>query len=682
MRLRDLQLLAIVIVTPTALLAQEWNADVTMTLVRRAIARRASTQADTGLRDYRARAHGFVFFLGQLGEGLSEPPKLVKTDQLELEVYWKAPGRSKQRIIGRRDRRDLPTDIRYHRDHLGIVANNFGDRIGLGHNTEVRDVPHPLSSLGLELYNYTLVDSLTVRLPLRTVRVYEVRALPKNPAVPGVIGTLYLDLNTAELVQFRFNFTGSSYLDETIEDITIVLENGLWEGRFWLPRRQEIEIRRRTPFLDLPARGIIRGTWEIDDYRFNTGISDRTFLGPAIVEAPGAVRDSFQWSESIGDAIESAMAPSARFDLEEIRTQVRRLASDRMLSGLATARFGAASVSDLVHFNRVEGLALGGGGVVRPGGGPTEIRLWGGYGVSDRRIKARLSAGWKVRRVTLGIHAAREIRDVGADPVIAPVLNSLLAQEVGNDYGDYYLSEAASVSFRLDAASRQSAALSFGVEHSVSVSTRGSPATGRFRMNPPLGRGTLGKVILRLLHRAADERAGRGSSAGLTVEGGIGEGTRYLRVVGSVTASKKVGGSSAVLRGMGGWGSDDLPAHRSFVLGGRGTLVSQQFRIWGGRRMALGSLEWRVTVPFVSVPLGAWATTGDEIVIAPFVKLGWAGGGLSRFAPWRSSDGVRPELGLAVEWLHGLLRSELGSSPRDGGFGVTLDIRRDLWGIL
>ncbi len=682
MRLRNLQLLAIAVVTPTALPAQEWNSDVTMTLVRRAIAQRASIQADTGLRDYRARAHGFVFFLGQLGDRLSEPPKLVKTDQLELEVYWKAPDRSKQRIIGRRDRRDLPTDIRYHRDHLGIVTNDFGDRIGLGHNSEVRDVPHPLSELGPELYEYKLVDSLTVRLPLRTVRVFEVRALPRNPEAPGIIGTLYIDVNTAELVQFRFNFTGSSYVDETIEDITIVLENGLWEGRFWLPRRQEIEIRRRTPFLDIPARGIIRGTWEIDDYRFNTGISDRTFLGPAIIEAPGAVRDSFQWGESIGDAVESVMAPSARFDLSEVRAQVRRLAPDRVLSGLATARPGAASISDLVHVNRVEGLALGGGGVVRPGGGTAEIRFWGGYGVSDRRIKTRLSAVWRVRRVTLGIDAAREIKDVGDDPVIAPALNSLLAQEVGNDYGDYYLSEAASVSLKLDAGSRQSAALSFGIEHSVGVSTRASPATGRFRINPPLGDGTLGKVILSFWHRTPDHRAGQKFRAGLTVEGGAGEATSYLRVVGSVTASKRLGMTSAVLSGTGGWGSDDLPAHRSFVLGGRGTLVSQQFRIWGGRRMAMGSLEWRIPVPFVSVPMGAWATTGDEIVIAPFAKLAWAGGRLSHYVPWRSSNGIRPELGLAVEWLHGLLRSELGSSPRDGSFGVTLDIRRDLWGIL
>src|SRR3990170_1331048 len=130
---------------PAGLAGQTWNDSATTALIARAAARRASAEADTGLRDFEARAHGFVFFLGQLGEGLAAPPRLIKADQLALEVYWKAPGRSKQRIVGWRDRRDLPTDIQYHRDHLGIVTNGFGNRIRIGEGDEVRDVPHPLA---------------------------------------------------------------------------------------------------------------------------------------------------------------------------------------------------------------------------------------------------------------------------------------------------------------------------------------------------------------------------------------------------------------------------------------------------------------------------------------------------------------------------------------------------------
>ncbi|MFQ5703507.1 MAG: hypothetical protein ACE5HT_05730 [Gemmatimonadales bacterium] len=681
MKLRGISLLVLVIVAPSTARAQEWNSDLALRVVRRAIERRTAMRSVATLHDYRARAHGFVFFMAQLGEGFPRPPQLVKSDQLELEVYWEAPGRSKQRIIGRRDRRELPTDIQYHRDHLGIVTDNFGSRIGLGQNDEVKDVPHPLSVRGQEKYDYALVDSLTIRFPTQTVRVLELRTRPKDPDEPGVIGTLYIDADGAQVVQFRFKFTRSSYVDKRLEDITVVLENALWDERFWLPQRQEIEIRRRSSVLEMPLRGIIHGIWQIDSYQLNSGIPAATFRGPAIAEAPSAVRDSFEWDRSFGEAV-SAAASTGRVDLETVRAEVRSLVARRVLSGLATARPGARSLSDLLHVNRVEGLAIGGGGVVRRDDDLTSIRFWGGYGVSDHRLKGRLAVGARVGGVILGVSASRTVRDVGDTRVIAPVLNSLLAQEVANDYGDYYLSESATAFVKLGTGSRRSAALYLGTERSISVVTRATPATGRFRPNPALGGGTFGKVTLELGARASDYGIGRVRAVNLRLEGGGRAGWGYVRVLGSVTATARIGATSVVLNGTGGWGSRGLPRHRSFVLGGRGTLVSQPFRIWGGRRSVLGTVAWRIGIPFVGVPLGAMATASDEIVVAPFARLGSAGGRLTDPVPWRSSHGARFELGTAVEWFHGLLRAELATSPRDGSFGITLDIRRDLWGIL
>src|SRR5688572_23871887 len=142
---------------------QSWNTAETLTLVHRAIDRRLVVQADSGLTSYRTRAHGFVFFLAQVGEGLTEPPRLVKADELDVEVYWRAPDRSKQVILGWRDGAFLPTDISYHRDHLGIVTNNFGNIIRIGEGDEVRDAVHPLSPAGAMLYDYALTDSLAIR---------------------------------------------------------------------------------------------------------------------------------------------------------------------------------------------------------------------------------------------------------------------------------------------------------------------------------------------------------------------------------------------------------------------------------------------------------------------------------------------------------------------------------------
>ena len=130
------------------LAAQGWDGPGALALVRRAVDQRAAVEADSMLLSYRTRAHGFVFFLAQVGEGLAQPPRLIKADELDVEVYWQAPDHSKQVVLGWRDGRFLPTDIEYHRDHLGIVTNNFGDVIRIGEGDEVRDAIHPLSRAG------------------------------------------------------------------------------------------------------------------------------------------------------------------------------------------------------------------------------------------------------------------------------------------------------------------------------------------------------------------------------------------------------------------------------------------------------------------------------------------------------------------------------------------------------
>ena len=66
-------------------------------------------------------------------------------------------------------------------------------------------------------------------------------------------------------------------LERLVREQDAVLENALIENRFWLPRRQEIEIRRTGSWLDYPARGIIRGRWEIEGYDLNVPLPDVPF---------------------------------------------------------------------------------------------------------------------------------------------------------------------------------------------------------------------------------------------------------------------------------------------------------------------------------------------------------------------------------------------------------------------
>ncbi len=664
---------------PASLAAQSWNDVATTALIARAAARRANVEADTGLRDFEARAHGFVFFLGQLGEGLAEPPKLIKADQLALEVYWRAPGHSKQRIVGWRDRADLPTDIQYHRDHLGIAMNGFGNRIRLGEGDEVRDVPHPLAPGAAQWYDYALSDSLTIELPQRVVRVYEVLVRPKDPNAPGFVGAVYLDADQAELVRMRFQFTRASYLDHSLEDITIVLDNGLWNGRYWLPRHQEIEIRRRTTWLDLPARGIIRGRWEIGEYRFNVGLASQLFTGPEIAAAPVEVRRAYPWPEPL-DAAVAEEAGQGVLDLQSVRAAVGRLAPARVLSGLPAARPGATSASDFLHVNRVEGVAPGLGGVFRPAGGALEVRTWVSYGLSDRRLKGRLAvertAGWG----GVALEGGREVRDVGDEPLIAPLLNSFSAQELGKDYGDYVLEDR--VGFRLRRrAGPVSATLSAGVERTRSLANVAAPVMGSYRPNPPLGAGRYWVGRLGVERRAWVLPPQPDVGFDVSAEAGWGDTTRYLRLRGAGRVEVPLGPTGVRLEGWAGWGSRDVRPDRALVWGGRGAEGCDPSARCGGRYGAGGGVEWRFRVPFPQVPLGAFVSTGRELVVAPFVRGAWLDGVVPG-APWVATGGVRPVAGVGVEWLHQLIRVEIGVDARNGRVGVVGDLHRSLWPLL
>jgi hypothetical protein len=660
--------------------AQSWNAPSAVALVRRATERRLTSQADSTLRSYRTRAHGFVFFLAQIGEGLAEPPRLVKADELRVEVYWRAPDRSKQVILGWRDGAFLPTDIRYHRDHLGIVTNNFGNLIRIGEGDEVRDVPHPLSPEGLEAYDFALGDSLTIRTAAGETVVREVQVRPRSFARALVVGTLYLEAASADLVRFRFSFTPSAYLDPQLEDITIVLENALFEHRYWLPYRQEVEIRRRTRWLDFPARGIIRGRWEIDGYDLNVSIPETALAGPAIGGLPQAQPDDSSWGAPLSQAIAGVAAPVNRQDMDALRVEVERIAGARVLSGLPASRLAAGSLSDVVHVNRVQGLTLGAGAVL--GFRSRRIRLQPrlAYGTSDHRLTGGASVAAGLGATQVSLTGGREIRDLSDWPVISPLLNSLQSQERGRDHGDYVLLTGATAGLRHRLSGRTALSASLGVEESRSVAARATPASGRYDPNPALGAGTWGVARLGLERASGGIAVHRDLQGQLTLEAGTGD-DDYLRATAEGRWLTTVAGHELVSRLMLGAGTDGMPAYRSFVLGGRGTLVSEPYRAYGGRQSALAQVEWRFEVPVPAIPLGSFASTGRRLTVAPFLAAGAAGrayGGL----PWGSSDGIRPVAGVALEWLMRLIRIEAGLGLRTGDFGLTVDVNRDWWGLL
>jgi hypothetical protein len=652
----------------TAVAAQDWNTATPALARPRGGAHGGDTTPATTGRGSR--------LLFSRGSSATDAPRLVKTDQLELEVYWKAPGLSKQRIIGWRDRADLPTDIQYHIDHLGIVQNNFGPVIRLGEGDEVRDVPHPLGPQGDERYDFALGDTITLQLPDRAVRVAELKVRPRDFARPGLVGSLYVDLASAELVRLVFSFTPSAYIDRQLEDLSIVLDNALIEGRYWLPYRQEVEIRRRATWLDVPARGIIRGRWEVEGYDLNLGLSARWFVGPEIVAVPRAQRDSFTWRLPLEDALQDVAEPVRRMELESIRLQVVRIGGPRALVRGRPPGRATRSVSDLAHVNRVQGLVLGGGVSFRPGS-RWEGRAVAGFGFADERATFRLDLGPAVGRRGPWLAGYREIRDVSDWPVGSRLINSLGAQELGNDDGDYYLAQGARAGYRHPLGVRWEAMVGAGWERVDGLAVRSTPAHGSYRPNPPLA---AGDVVWARWWPAVGERLRRAARRGrrIALEARARAGTHaYARLAVSGHVLLAVG-ERACWRALSAGSPDRHSPHRSFALGGRGTL-GDEFREWRAARRH-GARGVAPAQRAAGAALGPIARSPGGVTIAPFATAGWSGGAVEG-VPWRPVAGTRLTVGLGLEWL-GLVRFDAGYGVESHRVRFAFDVTRDFWDVL
>lgn len=667
---------------------QPWNDTRTLALVGRATERRASQLADTALVDYKAKAHGYLTFLAQFGEGFTEPPKIVKADEIGLEVYWRAPDLSKQRIIGRRDTLLLPTDINYHRDHYGIVQNNFRSIIRLGEGDEVHDVPHPLSSDGLVQYDYAIRDSLQIRLGPRVLDVYEVRVRPRDDRQPRAVGAVYIDRETGEVVRMAFSFTRAALKDKALEDVSVVLENGLIDGRFWLPRRQEIEIRRTGSWLDYPARGIIRGRWEVCCYEINRGIPAGYFAGPEIVMAPRAEleRNPYPFTGRLLDSLPGDVRAVTDEDVRKVQEEARALVRAQALARGRSLALSAGRLSDIARFNRVEGLALGTGIVQRLGNG-FSLGLTGRYGFSDRELKGRGALEFRTGAgSSIALSAERLYRDASEEAETSLLRNTVAAQEFGSDYTDPYDVRRAGVIGTL-ARSGWRPSLAFSVERHRPLTVNASPASGRFEPTIPAAPLRARRLTLALdrptsLTFGGFELASRLAFTGISrVSSVASERADLFRPSVMLDLQRPFGDSRLVLHAVaaGVLTGDSVSAQHHVFLGGPTTGPGYEFHEFVGRGGLSHRVEWRTPVPFFSVPLGRYGKAPGTITLAPFGTVVW----IDRSPAFKDArQGWYPALGVGALTLFESLRFDVARGLRGGRWTFSLDVGRDFWSVL
>lgn len=653
-----------------------WNSERALALIEQARQRRAIPPTDSGLVNYQATAAGHIYFF--LDRTDSEDRNLVRVDQLALEVYWAAPNRTKQRIVGLRDASKLPNEMHYHLDHLAVVQDEFGDLIRLGDGDEVRGVLHPAAPGSGQFYDFRLADSLSIRLAgsAQSIRVYEIEARPRHPERPAFIGSVFIDEASAAIVRLNFTFTPASYVDRRLDYIHVSLDNGLWDGRYWLPNEQTLEIRRQVPILDFPVGGVIRGVLRISDYQFNQDLPPGLFTGANVVVAPRGTREAYEFPAGLFDGLE-AEGLAANADLTALRRQATTLLRQRYLSGLPKLRFYLPNSSGVLRYNRAEALYLG-GGLSYATGAASQLRFTTGYATGPSQLS--VAGNWRISpddKTGIWLHAGHNrLADLGLRPGLPGVLNTIAAASFGEDFLDPYFTSGVGLGLerRFGGTSRASIMLDYERHRNATLAETNAVLNRRavFREVRPILAGDLLRTRLALRH--GDSSTGWNGS--LHAEAGTMHGAGYLRstIDASVTRRARNQNAAIEVRGAAGLLLGAAPPPQTlFLLGGPATLPGYPYRGFTGDRFALAGLEayHDLAAPWVrlrAVGGAGWTSLG---VATP--PVGWEA---------QATDGLRTSIGAGVGLFYDLLRIDLVRGLQSGHWQWVFSVSPSLADIL
>lgn len=261
----------------------------TRELVGRAVRRHA--EADSSVRDYQARLRYRLSFA--LGRRRWADVPTAAVEEQAAEVRWSLPNDLRVDILGQRQvSRVNGIDLSSSFSRPWFVPRTLGDSIRVfGSDAPSRAAPHPLAAGSERLYQYAAGDAISVTVANgRRITIRSIAVTPRDRQMAAVVGRLWVDVASGEVVRFTFRFVGTDLwsvpegptqsdsadarranrIVSRILEIGADLEYALQDNRHWLPYRQVISGRVTLPFgadVSIP----FEARTDFDDYRVNTG---------------------------------------------------------------------------------------------------------------------------------------------------------------------------------------------------------------------------------------------------------------------------------------------------------------------------------------------------------------------------------------------------------------------------
>lgn len=589
------------------------------------------------------------------------------------------------------------------------------------------EIVHPIARGAEAYYRYATGDSIAIRLPDgREVRLIELRFRARRPHWRLVVGSVWIDEQSAQIVRGAFRLAVPIQLWEILDvegeaeeipravrpmlrsasgSITAVLiEHGLYEGLYWLPRVVSVEGEVKA----LGMRGTARYAHTFEYASVNERLDgmprrpavtaqQRDTLLADSLGLTGAPRDSlfkaqrrsrrvarreaertrcedtaasYRYAniqhgiytvidmpcDTVSFVTHPILPPSIFEATEELFTEADR---EGMMSALGfeaqaewepqppVIRYGIGD--GLLRFNRVEGLSAGVIGEQRLGRGLTaDARLQ--LGIADLQPNGELGLSRTDLRREFRIGAYRRL--VAADDWGSPFSlgASLSALLFARDDAIYYRAWGVELTGRESSDSQASWRI-FAERHDPArVETQRSLPnllSGReFSGNIEAERRTSIGASARVHHTLGWNPRGMRTFLDMRVEGAAG-GAMYGRLAGDATFSRGIGdvlAASVTLSAGSSIGA--LPIQRQWFLGGSHTIRGQE------PGAAVGDSYW-----MGRVELGGSRTGARPVV---FYDMGWAGDR----GEWGRTAVPVSGAGIGLSFLDGVARLDLAAGMR------------------
>ncbi len=558
---------------------------------------------------------------------------------------------------------------------------------------------HPFASDRERFYRYTGGDTvLFLRLTDRTVPLIRVgvgvRRLPDSGAVFS--GEIDLDASSYQIVRMRGHLVRrprsssplvGSVINRAVEEhVFLELNNGEWEGAFWLPYSQRLELHAQPAFSREGA--ILRLVSRFSGMEVNPPVQGRfrkaaadSLSPPGDSPPPEPLRvlelaplDSLTGFQDWENDLGVLTAEANIRDFEDVAPPALRNRGPPRLA-LRTRR-----LSDLLRYDRVEGLFTGLGLGIRfrdaaPG---LYSRVQAGYAWSESAVRGSVEVGLERERWTVGITAERELASTNDFPrpfMERPTILGLLGQD-DFDYVDRRFAG-------LRATLRRGHGPSWGLEGGVArdrapaVHVDGDPLWGEFRELRPVREGSF--AYLRMTGSLGRAKGGGFLSPGLggRVSWEIAHGDLdWHRLEASLRGRRQNGSWSLAGEILGGVVFAENPAPQVlFELGSYSSrLPGFPYKAFSGDRTVVAGGQIMYTLPLWTRPIriGGMVLPGLSPSVSLETRAGWVEA--SSFAEpllqelgWKDSGGIRSSAFLGIRFFGGSLGVGAGTPLGEGG---------------